>query len=255
MQTAVRTAVRTVFNPVGREHNNSDSSIVSIAPQLPYYVEVRTTSLINLLSKFYKFDKKPAIQNWLNTKQKTGFCFEINEHIYVGFADQRDGRGTQYWWFIYYDHTIRKQIIDNVKIEENLVSTRLENNRVKEELLWNGLTFRSQTEKRIARALYSQKIIFFANTNGFMALDGLPVTNHDNKLREKAEVDFLVFHNQKCLILEVDGVHHNTTSQQKWDCKRDRVFLRQGISTVRFSAEQCYENATAVVEEFLELFN
>lgn len=88
-----------------------------------------------------------------------------------------------------------------------------------------------------------------------MALNGLPVANHDNRLREKAEVDFLVFHNQKCMILEVDGVHHNVVSQQKWDSKRDRVFLRQGISTVRFSAEQCHENASAVVEEFLALFN
>lgn len=57
------------------------------------------------------------------------------------------------------------------------------------------------------------------------------------------------------MILEVDGQQHNNTFNRKWDYKRDRVFLKQGISTIRFSAEQCHENATAVVEEFLALFN
>lgn len=248
-------APKIVFNPSGKQYNDFDSSIVPVAPQLPYYVEVRTYSLITFLLHIYNFSDRSLVQNWLQARQKNGFHFEITEHLHLAFADQRDGKATQYWWFIYYDNFAKKRVFDNIKIEEHSVKTRLDNNRVREELVWNGLTFRSQTEKKIARALYSQNIIFFANANGFMALNGLPVTNHDNRLREKAEVDFLVFHNQKCMILEVDGVHHNGASQQKWDSKRDRVFLRQGISTVRFSAEQCHENASAVVEEFLELFN
>lgn len=251
----VQAAPRTVFNPLGREYNNSDSSIVSIAPQLPLYVEVRTSSLITFLLQIYNLSDRTIVQNWLRLRQRTGFYFEINEHLHLAFADQRDGKGKEYWWFLYYDDFEKRKIFNNIKIEQHFVNTRLENNRIKEELAWNGLTFRSKTEIRIAKALYSQNIIFFTNANGFMALNGLPVTNHDNKLREKAEVDFLVFHNQKCMILEVDGVHHNGASQQKWDCKRDRIFLRQGISTVRFSAEQCYQDASAVVEEFLGLFN
>lgn len=144
---------------------------------------------------------------------------------------------------------------NDIKIQEHLVTTRLKKNKAIEELLWNGLTFKSKTEVKIAKVLSSLNIMFFANATGFMGLKGLPVTNHDNKEIEKAEIDFLVFHNQKCMILEVDGVHHNNTFYREWDCKRDRVFLRQGISTVRFSAEQCNQNATAVVKEFLELFN
>ncbi|PAX54872.1 DUF559 domain-containing protein [Brunnivagina elsteri] len=251
----VQAPPKTIFNPSGKEHSDSDNSIVSVAPQLPYYVEVRTGSLTNFLLNIYNLSNRDAVKNWLNVRQKTGFYFEISEHLHLAFADQRDGKGTQYWWFIYYDNVERKRIFENIKIEENYVDTKLKNERVKEELLWNGLTFRSQTEKKIARALYSKNIIFFANVNGFMALNGLPVSNHDNKLKEKAEVDFLVFHNQKCMILEVDGVYHNEAFQKNWDYKRDRIFLRQGISTVRFSATQCYESTSAVVEEFLELFN
>ncbi len=251
----VQTTPKTVFNPSGTEHSDSDSSIVSVSPTLPFYVEVRTSALINFLLKVYNVSNRDSVQKWLNIRLKTGFHFEINEHLHFAFADQRDGKGTYYWWTIYYDEFERKRIFDNIKIEENSVKTRFENNRVKEDLLWNGLTFRSQTEKKIAKVLFTKNIIFFANINGFMALNGLAVTNHDNKLREKAEVDFLVFHNQKCMILEIDGVFHNGNYQKNWDCKRDRIFLRQGISTVRFSAEQCFENPSAVVEEFLELFN
>jgi hypothetical protein len=251
----VQTVPKPVFNPEGSERNHANSAIVSVSPQLPCYVEVRTGSLISFLLKVYNFNNRLAIQTWLRARQKTGFYFEISKHLHIAFADQRDGKGTEYWWFIYYDNSEKNRVSENVKIEEHFVDTKIKNKQEKEELLWNGLVFRSQTEIKIAKNLYSRNIIFFANVNGFMDLNGLAVSNHDNRLREKAEVDFLVFHNQKCMILEVDGEHHKETSQWNWDYKRDRVFLRQGISTVRFSAKQCSESASAVVDEFLALFN
>jgi hypothetical protein len=251
----VQAPPKIVFNPPGKEHSDSGSSIVSVAPQLPYYVEVRTGSLISFLLIIYNCTNRTAVQNWLNIRQRTGFYFEISEHLHIAFADQRDGKSTPYWWFIYYDNVTRGEVLENIKLQENSVNTKIANRLASEELLWNGLTFRSQTEIKIAKVLTRENITFFANVNGFIGLNGLPVSNHDNKQREKAEVDFLVFYNQKCMILEVDGVHHKETYHKNWDCKRDRVFLRQGISTVRFSAEQCYENPSAVVEEFLHLFN
>lgn len=248
----VQAPPRTVFNPQGTEHNDS---IVSVAPQLPLYIEVRTDILTTYLQLVYNFTARTLVNNWLKPRQKTGFYFEISNHLHIGFADQRDGAGSQYWWFIYYDSVEKTRIVNNIKIQQHLVSTRLERNRVIEDLLWNGLTFKSHAEIKIARALSSQNLTFFANVNGFIGLNGLPISNQNNQMREKTEVDFLVFYNQKCMILEVDGVHHDQKFQRNWDCKRDRIFLRQGISTVRFSAEQCHENATAVVEEFLALFN
>jgi very-short-patch-repair endonuclease len=83
----------------------------------------------------------------------------------------------------------------------------------------------------------------------------MPIANFDNKNIEKAEVDFLVFHNKEIMILEVDGEHHNEAFMKGWDSKRYRIFLRHGISTVRFPAKQCWENSSAVVQEFLGLFN
>ena len=248
----VQASPRTVFNPQGTEH---DDSIVSVAPQLPFYIEVRTDSLITYLQLIYNFTDRTLVNNWLKARQKTGFYFEISKHLHIGFADQRDGAGSKYWWFIYYDSVEKTRVVNNIKIPEHLVSTRLEKNRVIEDLLWNELTFKSKTEIKIAKVLSSQNLTFFSNVNGFIGLNGLPISNQDNKMREKTEVDFLVFYNQKCMILEVDGVHHSQEFQRNWDCKKDRIFLRQGISTVRFSAEQCHENATAVVKEFLELFN
>lgn len=251
----VQAPPRTVFNPQGTEHNDSDGSLVLITPQLSYYVEIRTEPLITWFAQIYKCQDRELVKRWLEARRKTGFHFEITKHLHLAFADQRDGAGTQYWWTIYYDSVEKQRIINAIKPQEHLVKTKLKDKSKQDGLLWNGLTFSSETEIKIAKVLSSLNLTFFANVNGFVGLNGLPVSNQDNKLREKAEVDFLVFHNQKCMILEVDGKTHNEESRRNWDCKKDRIFLKQGISTVRFSAEQCHENATAVVKEFLELFN
>ncbi|MHC5779446.1 DUF559 domain-containing protein [Nostoc sp.] len=250
----VQSPTRTSFNPKGTVHNY-DNSIVSVAPQLPSYVEIRTDSLITYLSEVYRFTDRNLIQKWLDARHQTGFYFEITEHLHLGYADQRDGAGSKHWWCLYYDTIEKKRILDLVNVQEHSVKTKLENKANKDKFLWNTLIFRSETEIRIAKALSSLDLTFFANVNGFTNLKGLPISNEDNKQREKVEVDFLVFHNKKCMILEVDGQHHNNTFNRKWDYKRDRVFLKQGITTIRFPAEQCYQNATLVVKEFLELFN
>ncbi|WP_242038155.1 endonuclease domain-containing protein [Tolypothrix sp. FACHB-123] len=76
----------------------------------------------------------------------------------------------------------------------------------------------------------------------------------NNQLKERVEIDFLVFYKQKCMILEVDGEHHQQASQKTRDYRRDRVLLRDGIRTVRFNASECYNHPLEVVTEFLNLF-
>ncbi|MGF1487487.1 MAG: DUF559 domain-containing protein, partial [Prochloraceae cyanobacterium] len=44
---------------------------------------------------------------------------------------------------------------------------------------------------------------------------------------------------------------HNESRAE--DYKRDRLFHRQGIKTIRFVANECYNNPGVVVDEFLEL--
>ena len=87
-----------------------------------------------------------------------------------------------------------------------------------------------------------------------MDLTDLPISNADNKLKERVEIDFLVFYKQKCMILEVDGDHHQQSAQITRDYRRDRVLLRDGIRTVRFEWKECYNRPMDVVTEFLNLF-
>jgi very-short-patch-repair endonuclease len=51
----------------------------------------------------------------------------------------------------------------------------------------------------------------------------------------------MVFCQGKCLILEVDGQHHEEAGQVIRDYARDRVLLRSGVPTVRFTAKDCYK--------------
>jgi hypothetical protein len=114
--------------------------------------------------------------------------------------------------------------------------------------------FRSETEKRVAMELDKNGLLFFANAKGRIGTQGSPVSDSSGLLNGRLEVDFLVFHKGKCIILEVDGLHHQYAKQSNRDHVRDRVLLREGISTARFTAKECYEQTKEVVIEFLNLF-
>jgi very-short-patch-repair endonuclease len=55
------------------------------------------------------------------------------------------------------------------------------------------------------------------------------------------------------MILEVDGQHHHEGSQTVRDYLRDRVLLREGIPTARFTAQECLNQTADVITEFLKL--
>ncbi|MBD1847669.1 DUF559 domain-containing protein [Cyanobacteria bacterium FACHB-63] len=110
---------------------------------------------------------------------------------------------------------------------------------------------RSEAEIRIAKALDQQGVLFFANTRGRVNLDGAAVSN--TEMNGRIEADFLVFLQGKCLILEVDGKHHLEGGQTVRDYARDRMLLRAGLSTVRFSGRDCLDRPQAVVAECLSI--
>ena len=56
------------------------------------------------------------------------------------------------------------------------------------------------------------------------------------------------------MILEVDGQQHKEGSQTIRDYVRDRLMLREGIPTARFTGQECLEKPDQVVQEFLNLF-
>ncbi|MGG6267532.1 DUF559 domain-containing protein [Leptolyngbya sp. AN10] len=75
----------------------------------------------------------------------------------------------------------------------------------------------------------------------------------DTQLTGRIEADFLVVYKGKCMVLEVDGQHHLEGEQTIRDYARDRVLLRSGVPTVRFTGRDCIDRAEAVVSEFLAI--
>lgn len=116
-----------------------------------------------------------------------------------------------------------------------------------------GMYFRSEAEITIAKQLVEAKVLFFANIRGHINGEKSPVS--ESKMTGRIELDFLVFKNGKCICFGVDGSQHNESGQSERDYVRDRLILREGIPTVRFTAEECFSQPKQVVEEFLNLFS
>ncbi|MEA5578693.1 DUF559 domain-containing protein [Anabaena sp. UHCC 0451] len=248
----------TKFNPSGEEQNLNASAIVVQSSSLKYFIELRTTALIDYMLKIYTTSNsaytRKSISDWLSIRNKSGFYKELSPNLHLAYADQRDGHATQHWWKLFFNDDYKPSILSHIKIELNLVKSQNSPDDSNSQFQWGGLNFRSKTEVRIAHALHSQRILFFANSRAYMDLTDLPISNSDNQSKERVEIDFLVFYKQKCMILEVDGVHHQQSAQITRDYRRDRVLLRDGIRTVRFDASECYNRPMDVVTEFLNLF-
>jgi hypothetical protein len=138
---------------------------------------------------------------------------------------------------------LQPQKIDNMLLETpaNNQCRKFDNNTVH---IWENLRFRSLTETRIAKELDRRKVLFFPNC----------VARLGFKEREKREPDFLVCHEGKWGILEVDGEDSHPHGRAAKDHERDRFFKQHGILLVEhFDASECWENADGVVKKFLEL--
>lgn len=100
---------------------------------------------------------------------------------------------------------------------------------------------RSHSEVKVAKALDRNGILFLADPK--IRLD---TENH----RQTREVDFLIQHNGRWGILEVDGPHHqHSTEADQW---RDARLSQHGLLVVRFPADLCYRQPEVVVESFLK---
>jgi len=113
--------------------------------------------------------------------------------------------------------------------------------------IWMNLRFRSQSEIRIAQAFDRSGVYFLPNCMGRIGELGK---------RMNREADFLVCHNGKFGILEVDGEPFHPPSRVAQDHERDRLFRKHGISVVEhFDANRCYEKPDEVVKEFLKILS
>jgi len=108
---------------------------------------------------------------------------------------------------------------------------------------WNELRFRSNTEVKIAIALDRAGTLFLPNCSARLG---------SSNNRGNEEADFLICHQGKWGILEVDGPHHTPERAAK-DHEKVSRFQNHGIRFVRrYDAERCYREPDGVVKDFLE---
>lgn len=111
--------------------------------------------------------------------------------------------------------------------------------------IWRGLRFRSASEVRIAEALDRGGVLFFPLCLG-------RVTGPEGRVNR--EPDFLVCHEGRWGILEVDGEPFHPPQRAAHDHERDRLFKKHGIRVVEhYDATRCYENPDEVVANFLSI--
>lgn len=106
---------------------------------------------------------------------------------------------------------------------------------------WKGMIFRSQSEIKIAKTLDHRGIFFIPPTRVRLSAD--------KDSRQSRELDFVICHEGKWGVLEVDGPFH----VRELDAERDRLLRAHGISNIqRFPAERCYREPQTVIDEFLQ---
>ena len=235
------------FNDEGTENSGE---LVSIGGKLPLLRELRTSQLLDFfvaLSTNKEKNLRKRINQWLYPKTRPGFYMEIKPNLHLAYADQRDGHGTQHWWRLFFDQDWQERIEQIVRGGALVVGRS--NNGTTE---WGGMYFRSPVEVKIAEALDRRGLLFFGNARGRIGGQGSPLSA--STLTGRLEIDFLVFHKGKCISLEIDGKHHQENGQTHRDYIRDRLLLREGIATARFTAQECMESPDTAIEEFLNLF-
>jgi very-short-patch-repair endonuclease len=261
------------FSLGGIERKVDGSALVPMAGHLPYSLELRSSKLLDVLLEVFsaqisqgdnRANLRKKINSWLYVRTRPGIYLELNNHLHLAYADQRDGSGTQHWWRLFFDDRFKEKIeaascsnalTISKKTEqcEEEKTTQAQHTNFNSQREWGGMYFRSESEIKIAEKLDKAGVLFFANARGRISGEGSP--RSQTQMTGRIEVDFLVFCRGKFMILEVDGQHHQNGEQTLRDYRRDRILLREGIPTVRFTAEECFNYSTEVVSEFLKIFN
>ena len=261
------------FSLGGIERKVDGSALVPIAGHLPYSLELRSSKLLDVLLELFstqisqgdnRANLRKKINSWLYVRTRPGIYLELNNHLHLAYADQRDGSGTQHWWRLFFDERFKERIQAASRSNALTISTnpnrgaepkttQAQHTNFNSQKEWGGMYFRSESEIKIAEKQEQAGILFFANARGRISGENSP--RSQTQITGRIEVDFLVFCRGKCMILEVDGQHHQNGEQTLRDYIRDRVLLREGIPTVRFTAEECFNYSTDVVSEFLKIFN
>ncbi|EDX82489.1 hypothetical protein S7335_1193 [Synechococcus sp. PCC 7335] len=248
----------------GTEKEHRGNTLVPIGGKLPHYLELRTSATLDCLQTLIPSAAGKRNRQRLNaslaSRTRLGLYLEINEKLHLAYADQRDGRGSQHWWRLFFDDSLREIVERAANAKALAVGTQSRQEEARHtnqgvpSLCWSGMYFRSKAELAIAKALQTKEVLFFANSQGMASLKGLPVTRDAHGMVERLEADFLVFRDGQCICLEVDGRQHQQSEYAFRDYAKERALLKEQIPTVRFPAQECIARPQQVVEEFLALF-
>ncbi|MEG4285512.1 pentapeptide repeat-containing protein [Microcoleus sp. A006_D1] len=121
-------------------------------------------------------------------------------------------------------------------------NTETELDNSENEIDWNGFCFHSEAQVKIAETLDRTSALFIPNTQ-------LRLTTPAGRQNQKAQ--FLVFHQGKLGILEVDGPEDAAPDEAV-----DILAINSGICLVKhYEATRCSEQPDLVVQEFLEILS
>jgi hypothetical protein len=138
---------------------------------------------------------------------------------------------------------VKSLIARSKEPNQGLVTTIVRQRSDLEPLKYNEMKFGSATEIRVAQELERRKILFFPLPLAVRAETGTNFLDH-------REPDFLICHEGVWGILEV-AFHKGRYEQDK---QKDEWFKESGILCVEhYTAEECYENTTSVVNRFLSI--
>ena len=140
---------------------------------------------------------------------------------------------------------IVKELIVNAKdANQGVITEKVFGREKKPVQTYNEMKFGSQSEIRIAQELERRKVLFFPLPLAVRADTGVLYQDH-------REVDFLVCQDGVWGILEV--ARHEPERYEK-DAEKDTWFKNSGILCIQhYTAENCYNNSTNVVDGFLKI--
>lgn len=142
-------------------------------------------------------------------------------------------------WYNVVQHAISEMSNPN----QGLVTEKVFKRNSREPIIYNEMKFGSQSEIRIAQEFENRSTLFFP----------LPLAvRHETGqfYKDHREVDFLICEGGIWGILEV--AHHANRYEQ--DAEKATWFKKSGILCVEFyTAERCFKDPAAVVDEFLAI--
>ena len=144
----------------GIEHRVPSNSLVPVGGKLPYFQELRTSSLLDVIlmvSEQTGQANREKINQRLFSKTRPGFYTELNDHLHLAYADQRDGHGSQHWWRLFFDDNYKQQIEYATRSNALTVGKKPKPKKKQysksghnAEFEWGGMYFRSPHEIAVA---------------------------------------------------------------------------------------------------------